>query len=59
MTARTDKDKSKNFPKRKKQKLLNLMKIAIQFEHRASSSRSKHEGESSRPMRQAQPDSRN
>ena len=44
---RSNKSKSKNFPKNGKTKNAQPMNSAIQFEDRASSSRSKHEGESS------------
>jgi hypothetical protein len=39
--------KSKNLPNKEKAKANSLMKIVIQIEHRASSSRGKHEEESS------------
>jgi hypothetical protein len=39
--------KSKNLPEKEKAKANSLMKIVVQIEHRASSSRGKHEGESS------------
>jgi hypothetical protein len=42
-----DQNKSKNFPNKEKTKKRPLMKRAIHLEHRTSSSRSKHEGESS------------
>jgi hypothetical protein len=38
---------NKNFPQKKKTKITQSMNNAIHFEHRASSSQSKHEGESS------------
>jgi hypothetical protein len=38
---------NKNFPQKKKAKITQSMNNAIHFEHRASSSQSKHEGESS------------
>jgi hypothetical protein len=43
----TEKTKTKTFPKRKKQKRSKPMNNGVQFEDRASRSRSKHEGESS------------
>jgi hypothetical protein len=39
--------KSKTLPNKKKTKANSLMKIGVQIEHRASSSRGEHEGESS------------
>jgi hypothetical protein len=47
LTKSKNKGKSKNFPKNEKTKTTQRMNNATQFEDRASSSRSKHEGESS------------
>src|SRR6266702_2947597 len=47
LTKSKNKSKGKNFPKNEKTKTTQLMNSATQFEDRASSSRSKHEGESS------------
>ncbi len=43
----TEKNKSKNFPNKKKTKTDQAMNNATQFKDRVSGSRSKHEGESS------------